>query len=110
MAWGGHPAPPRAAATAAPTSKPVAPPEKVIVLTPVIAQVEKLLVEVESLENETHPDLVRMKKEQAETLQQQFAHLDNYLEHLKQLLEKQTKCEIQSIEDEMEEFTELNSP
>jgi LytS/YehU family sensor histidine kinase len=72
--------------------------------------VEKLLTDVESLQQDTHPDLIRMKKEQAETLRQEFAHLDNYLEHLKRLFEKQMQCEIQAVEEELEDFKESNPP
>jgi hypothetical protein len=84
------------------------PPEKTTVLTPVIAQLEKILAEVQSIQSDTHPELVRVKKEQAELFRQHCTQLDKYREHERRILEQQMKCEIQSARDELDDFAGSN--
>ncbi|OHT08992.1 hypothetical protein TRFO_22228 [Tritrichomonas foetus] len=78
--------------------------EKAIVLTPAIATFEKIIAELSALNNDTHPELVKLKKEHDEIIQQRFSILDKYSEYQKKLIQQQYTCEIQQAQDEYEDF------
>jgi hypothetical protein len=75
----------------------------VILLTPGIALFEKFLVELETLHNDTHPVLVKMKREQEEELKKHFEVLEKYAEYERGIIEKQYRCEVQCARDELED-------
>jgi hypothetical protein len=82
----------------------VAPPDKTIILKPTISQVEKLIAEFQSLENDEHPEILRLKKEQDDLFRQQLSVLEQYKKHQRLLLERQCQCECQCADEELEDF------
>jgi hypothetical protein len=78
--------------------------EKTVILTPAISFFEKLLAELESVQNGTHPDLLKVKREQDDMMKQQFTILDNYQHYQVQLFDRQNICEVQCAEDELADF------
>jgi septal ring factor EnvC (AmiA/AmiB activator) len=79
-------------------------PAKTVILTPAIAQLEKCIAELESVINETHPELQRVKQENEEFLRQRYSTLDKQNEHQRGILARQLQCEIQAAEEGMEDF------
>lgn len=78
--------------------------EKSIVLTPTIAAFEKIISELASLENDTHPELVKLKKEHDDMMSKKFSVLDRYSELEKNLIRAQCQCEMQQAQEEYEDF------
>jgi len=76
-------------------------PQKTILLTSSIALFEKLVAELEMVQNETHPSLVSLKEALEEDYKEQCQHYEKLLFHEKQLIELQYQCELQQIEDEV---------
>lgn len=78
--------------------------EKSIILTPAIANFEKIISELTSLENDTHPELVKLKKEHDDIISRKFSIFDKYSELEKNLIRAQCQCEIQQAQEEYEDF------
>ena len=76
-------------------------PQKTILLTHSIAQFEKLVAELEMIQNDTHPTLLSLKETLNETYKEQCQHYDKHLAYQKHLIELQYQCEIQQINDEV---------
>ena len=86
------------------------PAEKSIILTPAIAAFEKIVSELKMLNDEMHPELIRLKQEQEEYKNKKFAILDKYTEHQKKLIKAQYEFEKQQANEEYEDFVySLNS-
>jgi hypothetical protein len=79
-------------------------PDKSMVLTPAIAQLERLLAELEAISNDVHPELLRVKRENEELLRQRWEALDKQTEYQHALLDRQLACELQSAREEIEDF------
>lgn len=78
--------------------------EKSIILTPAIAAFEKIISELASLENDTHPELVKLKKEYDDKISSQFSIFDKNSEYQKKIFRAQCQCEIQQAQEEYEDF------
>jgi hypothetical protein len=79
-------------------------PEKTLILSPAIAQLEKILAEFDGITSEQHPELLRIKRESDEILQKKWAVLDKHSEYQRWMLERQLQCEIQCANEEIEDF------
>lgn len=84
--------------------------EKSIILTPAIAMFEKIISEIASLNNDTHPELVKLKKEQDDRISHEFSKLDKQSEYQKKQIRLQCQCEIQQAQDEYEDFVFSQKP
>lgn len=91
----------------------VAPPnfspmEKVLTLTPAIAAFERLAKEFQQVQDGTHPELDRVEREQKEEYRRKCEQLQKNSDYWKKLREKEYECEIQSAQDELEDFKMSN--
>jgi hypothetical protein len=65
--------------------------------------VEKLIAEFQSLENDEHPEILRLKQEQDDLFRWQVSVLEQYKKHQRLLL-GQCQCECQCADEELEDF------
>ena len=73
-------------------------------LTPAVASFERLAQELQLLKEGKHPDLIKLKREQEEVRRQKFSILEKNAEYEKRIIDQQCRFEVQSAEDELEDF------
>jgi hypothetical protein len=80
------------------------PQEKVLLITPGIETLEKLLMEFGMWSDDTHPDIVRVKQEQAEIEERRLAQIEEFRASQVLFLEQECRCEVAALEAMREEF------
>jgi hypothetical protein len=78
--------------------------EKPFLVTVSVAQFEKLISELEMIQNGTHPELLRLKKEQDEYLKLWQLKMKNNQNNQCHMFDLERSCEIQSAKEELEDF------
>ena len=97
--------PPRGASGASLNFSPL---DKMLTLTPAISAFERLVKEFKQVHDGTHPELDKVEKEQREEYRRKCEQLQKNSDYWKRLREKEYECEIQSAQDELEDFKVSN--
>jgi hypothetical protein len=92
-----------------PNPEPSFSPEKTMILSPAIAQLEKLIAELDGVMSEQLPELLGIKRESDELLRKKLMNLDKQMEYQRGQLDRQLQYEIQSVNEEIEDFVKVDS-